>query len=743
MKVTTLAEGRETSMTENLSQVPTLVNLVRYQAQHQPHKLAYRFLSDGVTESDQLTYQELDRQACAIAAYLQSIAKPGERALMLYPSGLEFITAFLGCLYAQVIAVPIYPPRSNHHLARFTSVIKDSQATLILTTSSILGQIKKQYSQLFEQLRLTEVRWVTTENIAASLAIDWQETILTQDTLAFLQYTSGSTGTPKGVMVSHGNLFHNQSLIKKAFSHSKQTIFVGWLPLFHDMGLVGNILQPLYLGIPSNMMPPVAFLQKPIHWLQAISHYRATTSGGPNSAYDLCVRKITPEQCRDLDLSSWEIAFNGAEPIQAKTIKQFSEKFAPYGFRTQAFYPCYGMAETTLLISGSRKTEPPVLQPIDETALQQHQVELLKDESEISQTLVGCGRNFFEQMKIVEPQTKIQCQDQQVGEIWVAGASVTQGYWNREELTKETFQAYLADSGEGPFLRTGDLGFIHDGELFVTGRLKDLIIIRGRNHYPQDIESTVEKSHPALRASCGAAFAIEQGGTEKLVVVQEVERTHLRKLNEEEVFAAIRRSISEIHELQVQSIILLKTASIPKTSSGKIQRHACKQGFLEDNLAVVAVWNANNPVSGAVPQMAHAPAPTTVLDIQQWMINWLAQALQLTPQQIEPQRPFADYGLDSVMVVELTEQLGRWLGKEIEMTLVWNYPSIASAAAYLANYNHSDTSKIFPTETVINKGLQQPTELADMEQLLDSMSELEMAQLLSQEIASLQQSKQS
>ncbi|MEQ9355861.1 AMP-binding protein [Coleofasciculus chthonoplastes] len=742
MKVTTLAEGRETPITKNLSQVPTLVNLVRYQAQHQPHKLAYRFLSDGVTESDQLTYQELDRQACAIAAYLQSITKPGERALMLYPPGLEFITAFLGCLYAQVIAVPIYPPRSNHHLARFTSVIKDSQATLILTTTSILEKVKNKYSSFFEELRLTEVKWVITENLAASLARDWQETIIDKDILAFLQYTSGSTGTPKGVMVSHGSLIHNEQMIKLAFQNDETEIYVSWLPLFHDMGLIGNVLQSLYLGVSCNLMPPVAFLQKPIHWLQAISHYRATVSGGPNSAYDLCVRKITPEQCHDLDLSSWKIAFNGSEPIQAKTIQQFSEKFAPYGFSPQAFYPCYGMAEATLFISGSRKTEPPVLQPIDETALQQHQVELLKDESEVSKTIVGCGRNFFEQMKIVDPQTKIQCQEQQVGEIWVAGSSVTQGYWNREELTKETFQAYLADSGEGSFLRTGDLGFIHDGELFVTGRLKDLIIIRGRNHYPQDIESTVEKSHPALRASCGAAFAIEQGGTEKLVVVQEVERTHLRKLKEEEVFAAIRRSISEIHELQVQSIILLKTASIPKTSSGKIQRHACKQGFLEDNLAVIAVWNANNPVSGAVPQMAHAPAPTTVLDIQQWMISWLAQALQLTPQQIDPQRPFADYGLDSVIAVELVEQLGRWLGKEIEITLVWNFPSIADAAAYLAHYNPY-TSQLFTTETVSNKGVQQPSELADMEQLLDSMSELEIANLLSQELEIIQQSQQS
>lgn len=726
----------------------TIVELLRKTAQQKPDQTAYRFLENGETESGRLTYQQLDRQAQAIAAKLQRLYKLDcaseridftPRALLVYPSGLEFIAAFFGCLYAGVVAVPAYPPKRNQKMSRLRAIIADAQASVILTTNTLLANIE---TRVAEDSDLASIPCLGTDSINNNLADDWQTPKISSDTLAFLQYTSGSTGTPKGVMVSHGNIIHNEQMIELAFQNDETEIYVSWLPLFHDMGLIGNVLQSLYLGVSCNLMPPIAFLQKPIRWLQAISRYRATVSGGPNSAYDLCVQKITPEQCCDLNLSSWEIAFNGSEPIRAKTIQQFSEKFAPYGFSPQAFYPCYGMAEATLFISGGRKTEPPFLQAIDEIALQQHQVKSLQDESETSKTIVGSGRNFFQQMKIVDPQTKIQCKNRQVGEIWVAGASVTQGYWSREYLTEETFHAYLADSGEGPFLRTGDLGFIHDEELFITGRLKDIIIIRGRNYYPQDIESTVENSHPALRASCGAAFAIDQGGTEKLVVVQEVERTHLRKLNEEEVFAAIRRAISEIHELQVQSVILLKAASIPKTSSGKIQRHACRQGFLEDNLAVVAVWNTNNPVFGAVPQMAQATAPTTVRDIQQWITSWLAQALQLTPQQIDPQRPFADYGLDSAMAVEFAQQLGNCMGKDIEMTLAWNFPSIAAAAAYLANVKASVSDQLSASEQVKEKLSPKALESEDMAQVLEEMSELEIAQLLSQELAILQRSQQ-
>ena len=334
----------------------------------------------------------------------------------------------------------------------------------------------------------------------------------------------------------------------------------------------------------------MAFLQKPIRWLQAISRYKATTSGGSNFAYDLCVQKIKPEQCDGIDLSSWTVAFNGAEPVRAETLEKFTKAFAPLGFRPQAFYPCYGMAETTLFVSGGLQSLSPVFYEVNRTQLQKNRIKRVKNQSLDSQTLVGCGQTFFDQIIIVDPESQIRCQPNQVGEIWVADASVAKGYWNRPDLTEKTFGAKLANTKEGPFLRTGDLGFFQEGELFITGRLKDMIIIRGRNHYPQDIEQTVEKSHPALRANSGAAFAVEIDGIEQLVIAQEVERSFIRKLDVDEVVAAIRKAVSEEHELLVSGVVLLKTASIPKTSSGKIQRHACKQGYLENTLNVVGSW---------------------------------------------------------------------------------------------------------------------------------------------------------
>ncbi|MBE9235320.1 fatty acyl-AMP ligase [Anabaena aphanizomenioides LEGE 00250] len=561
-----------------------ITDLLSYRGQNQPQQKAYTFLRDGETDEFSLTYQELEEKAKAIASRLQSLGGTGERALLLYPPGLEFITAFLGCLYAGVIAVPAYPPRKNMNFLRLQSIIKDAQATLILTTSSLLTDLVSQWA---ENPELPNMRWLSTDDIDNYLSSHWQQPKLDENSLAFLQYTSGSTGTPKGVMVTHGNLLSNQRSIQIGFGHTEKTIFVGWLPLFHDMGLIGNVLQPLYLGIPSILMSPVAFLQKPLRWLQAISRYKATTSGGPNFAYDLCARKITPEELAHLDLSSWEIAFNGAEPVRADTIEKFTNHFAPCGFRKEAFYPCYGMAETTLFVSGGLKTSDPVLYPVEATALEENRVIAAKSD-QTTKTIVGCGRTWLEEkIAIVDPDSLTLCPDDRIGEIWVSGPSVAAGYWRKPEQTAETFQAYLSDTGEGPFLRTGDLGFLQNGELFVTGRLKDVIIIRGQNHYPQDIELTVQNSHPALRLNSGAAFTIEQKGQQRLVVVQEVERTYLRKLDIKEVVGNITEAVIDNHGIQLYATVLIKPGSIPKTSSGKIQRHACHRGFLEGTLSVV------------------------------------------------------------------------------------------------------------------------------------------------------------
>lgn len=576
---------------ETKQEFSTLVELLSYRAQSQPDQTTYTFLQHG-EEVNRLTYLALDRQARAIAASLQSMEATSKRALLLYPPGLEFIAAFFGCLYAGVVAVPAYPPRRNQNLSRLLSIMEDSQANFALTTKSLMDKMEERLSLSPE---LAAINWLTTDDLDSNYANTWQPPKVDDNTLAFLQYTSGSTGKPKGVMLSHSNLLYNEQMIKVAYQHSEKTIFVGWLPLFHDMGLIGNVLQPMYLGIPSFLMSPVDFLQRPFRWLQAISRYQATTSGGPNFAYDLCVRKITPEQIESLDLSSWEIAFNGAETVHAHTLEQFTATFEPCGFRRETFYPCYGMAETALFISGGLKTALPVKHKVEKAALEENRIVTATSENnDRVQTIVGCGQTWLDQkISIVNPETLTLCPTGNIGEIWVSGPNVAQGYWNRSAKTEQTFNAYIADTNEGPFLRTGDLGFLQDGELFVTGRIKDVIIIRGQNHYPQDIELTVQNSHPALRPSCGSAFTVDVNSSVRLVIVQEIERSYLRKLKANAVVESIRQAVTAEHGLQVYAIVLVKTGSIPKTSSGKIQRHACRARFLSGSLNVVEDWSIN------------------------------------------------------------------------------------------------------------------------------------------------------
>lgn len=569
----------------------SFVDVLRYRNHFQGSDKAYTFLPKGETEEITITYQQLDEKARAIAAVLQSMEANGQRALLLYQPGLEFIAAFFGCLYAGVIAVPVYPPRRNHHGNRMQAVVSDAQATIALTTTSVFNHIE---NTLKSETALANLSYITTDLIGSDKASDWQYPQVDKNTLAFLQYTSGSTGTPKGVMISHENLLYNEEMIQQGFGHTSDTIFVGWLPLYHDMGLIGNILQPMYLGIHCVFMPPTAFLQKPIRWLQAISRYKATTSGGPNFAYDFCVQKIKPEQLEGLDLSSWEVAFSGAEPVRAKTMERFTKTFAKCGFRQEAFYPCYGMAETTLFVSGGLKSEVPIIRAINRTELSQNLVVFTDKLRVDSQVFVSCGRTWMEQkIAIVNPETLIECNNGEVGEIWVSGANIAQGYWRKPEQTEKTFNAYIADTVKGPFLRTGDLGILHDGELFITGRIKDVIIIRGQNHYPQDIELTVENSHIALKPGSGATFTVEIKNQERLVIVQEVERSYLRKVNVDEVVGNISEVVSVQYGLQVYAVVLIKTGSIPKTSSGKIQRYACKNAFLNGSLNILEDWSEN------------------------------------------------------------------------------------------------------------------------------------------------------
>jgi len=566
---------------------PTLVELLGHRAASQGEERVFTFLVDGEREEVHLSFAELDRQARAIAARLQARNLTGERALLLYPPGLEFIAALFGCLYAGVVAVPVYPPRRNRSLKRLEAVAADAEARVALTTEQVLARVETPADGTSALGRLA---WLATSQMADEAGSAWQPPRVDGDTLALLQYTSGSTGTPKGVMLSHRNLIHNSALIAAALEHTRSSSGVFWLPAYHDMGLIGGILQPIYMGRPSVLLSPMGFLQKPYRWLAAVSRYRATTSGGPNFAYELCVRKITPEERRTLDLSSWQVALSGAEPVRAETLRAFAEAFAPCGFRPEAFYPCYGLAEATLMVSGGSAGRAPVVRGFRAESLAAGKAVPGEPRAEGVRPLVGCGGQLpDQQIVIVDPTTGRACPEGEVGEIWVSGPSVAQGYWRKPKLTEATFRARRADTGDGPFLRTGDLGFLYEGELFPAGRIKDMIIIRGVNHYPQDIEHTVERSHPRLRPGCGAAFVAERDGRQKLVVVHEIERDRSAPLDE--VFRAIRRDVSAEHGLTLDAVVLLRAGSIPKTTSGKIQRHACREAFLDGSLTAVGQWH--------------------------------------------------------------------------------------------------------------------------------------------------------
>ncbi|HZR42605.1 MAG TPA: fatty acyl-AMP ligase [Ktedonobacteraceae bacterium] len=569
------------------STVTTLIELVRYRANQQKDQTAFIFLLDGETQEVRLSFADLDQHARVVASALQKITQKGDRVLLLYPAGLDFIIAFFGCLYAGVIAIPMYPPqslRADQSLPRIQAIANDAQAVVALTTRSMLDKTRL----LFEQAPdFRTLRWITTDTLSYELATGWREPIVDNNTPAFLQYTSGSTGVPKGVILTHGNLIHNQQIMQTAFNLNGQSTFVSWLPLYHDMGLIAHVLQPLYLGTFVVLMSPVHFLQRPIRWLSAISRYKATTSSGPNFAFDLCVRKITEEQRATLDLSSWRTAVNGSEPVRYETLERFVEYFAPCGFRREVFAPSYGLAEATLMVTGGHNPSGFQSCRVSEAELACDHVVTYPRAEEATRTLVGCGRPWLgQQVFIVDPESRVQCVANQIGEIWVAGPSVSHGYWHRTKETKQSFQAYLADTGKGPFLRTGDLGFLLDDELYITGRLKDLIIIRGRNIYPQDIELTVAQCHDAFALDRGAAFSIEVEGEEQLVVVQEVDR-HYMRFDLNELKEVVRQALGEHNNVQPYEIVFIKHGTLPKTSSGKIQRHLARKRYLDAALQVV------------------------------------------------------------------------------------------------------------------------------------------------------------
>jgi len=562
----------------------SLVELLRLRAERHPQRMAYIFLENGEQPAESLTYGELDVQARQLAARLQELGFQGERAVLLYPPGLDYIVAFIACLYAGVIAVPAYPPSNGRHMPRLQAIVDDSRAALILGTQHVADRVH----WFGGGSGLLNKNWLITDHIDADSGA-WRMPELHDDTTAFLQYTSGSTGNAKGVIVSHGNLMANQWLIKQRFGHNERSTVVGWLPLYHDMGLIGNVMQPVYCGASAVLMSAMAFLEKPVRWLQAISDYHAHTSGGPNFAYGLCSRKITDEQKAGLDLGGWRLAFNGAEPVNPAILERFTVAFAPCGFSRKVFYPCYGLAEATLLATGGDIDTEPMVAAFCQDDLQQGHARRVTDGVSAIRQLAGCGGIDVEagqRLRIVDPETGELCREGKIGEIQLSGPSISHGYWQNPDATG---QAFIDEGEPWRWLRTGDLGFIDRGELFVSGRLKDLIIIRGRNYYPHDLEYAVETATDAVNPGGTVAFSVAGDDGEKLVVLTELNRNRLRQSDYRAEFAAIRARLTEECGVQSDTIVLLKPGAILKTSSGKIRRSACREVFEQQQFDVVAV----------------------------------------------------------------------------------------------------------------------------------------------------------
>ena len=635
----------------------TLVHVVRHWATHQPTSTAYVYVADG--REQHLSFGELHQRATAIGSALRSHQAPGSTAIMLHPLGLDFVEAFFGCLYAGIVAVPLHPGRGKSANARLSGVVADCNARSVLTTRSLATGLTSLFNEgsALHGLEMLQTDAVSID--AATVSIDAADAESTSfepspDAVAFLQYTSGSTSQPKGTMVSHRNIMANQTMLSSVLRSDRSTVIVSWLPVFHDMGLIGNVLHAAYLGVPAVLLSTLGFIKSPISWLRAIERYKATFSGAPNFAYDLCVAKTTPRERAGLDLSSWRVAFNGAEPVRQRTLEEFSRAFAPYGFERAAFVPTYGLAEATLVVSGSGGIEPCYLQA-DARLLKEGVVAPTLNPT-ISQVLVSTGRwdHGDQHVAIVDAETGEPCTSGQVGEIWVSGSHVAAGYWGKEAATHETFGGILPGD-ERRYLKTGDLGFANGSGLFITGRMKDLIIFRGQNIYPQDIELTVELAAPELRPGCTAAFSIENsvvseragsesGGGTSVVVVAELEQ---REAASPELLTRVARRVQEQHELPLDRLVLVRRNAVPKTTSGKIQRRKCREELLGGRLSIVDEWR--NPTSLS-PSDVYARAASHAT-------SWIARHQAVAPESIELAASIASYGLDSIQKVEFVHSL--------------------------------------------------------------------------------------
>ncbi|MEQ1506620.1 MAG: AMP-binding protein [Myxococcota bacterium] len=676
--------------------VDTLTAMLRWRADHQPDRVGYTFLADGEVDARDRRYADLDRRARAVAAWLQANGSRGDRALMMFEEGLEYLDALFGCMYADVLAVPVHPPdprRLSRTLPRLLNIAKDAGVTTVLTTRDLLDAAKSSFADVPE---LASAAWLAVDEIDTRLgtgpgtADRWVDPGVGPDDIAYLQYTSGSTALPKGVMVSHRNLTHQLADFDQGYDHTPDSVIVSWLPATHDLGLVYGRFMPLFIGLRCVFTSPAVFMQKPTRWMQAMARFGGTHSPSPNFGFEVAARAAAKDDLSSLDLSRVQVLLNGAEPIRQESEERFTEVYAAAKLRKSAVTHAMGMSEATAKIM----TEPPGRYPpkfvwIDPAAYERNEVVLVPRGTPNARTVASNGFTSGDtRVVIADPETLAALPEDRVGEMWVGGGTVAQGYWNNPEATAHTFRARTAD-GQGPFLRTGDLAFVHEREIYLCGRLKDVIIIRGQNHHPQDLEWTVSTAHPAMRPNCAAAFGVSDPRGEQLVLVTEVYEDKVG--DPETVFGAIRAGLSE-HGLAAKALVLLPTRALPKTSSGKIQRTAARQQFLDGTLPTLHRWDAPEVTESAptddrggallaAVRAAKGRRRTTVL--ADHLRGVVAGLLGLDPVDIDTDRPFGELGLDSVTAVEMVEAIGKALGLSLQGTLLFDHPTIDALTAHL------------------------------------------------------------
>lgn len=694
----------------NPATAQTWVELLTQRAQLHPNKIAIRFLANGEDETEVLTYLDLHCKAQAIGANLSKLADPGERAIILLPNDVSFITTFFGCLYARLIAVPGYPPRANRNQDRITKMLKQCSARLIIGDSNLN---KQEILGNLAAMNFRNVRYMDLSTQTLDLETTWRSTGVVGSDTAFLQYTSGSTSDPKGVVLTHKNLLSNEVMIQKAFAIHSESSYVSWLPLYHDMGLIGNLMAALFVGCEITLMPPAVFIQKPSRWLNAASKYKATVTGAPNFAYDLCVRRFKAEEMANLDLSSVQVMFSGAEPVRSASLEAFAHIFEKYKFDKKSYFPCYGLAEGSVFVSGGPARTGEINVQISREHLQRDEIFQTKD-GDIT-VLVASGEIAEGlDVQIVNPQTLQPVANNQVGEIMVAGESVSSGYWDNEEQNKQIFGLKIPGMGDRDYLRTGDLGYMKERKLFITGRIKDVIIIEGKNHYPQDLEASAQAACKTV--SIAAAFTLEGQSSEKLVVVAEVGRTQMNT-DFNQAAQEISERIGSHHELIVSRIVFVKPGVLPRTSSGKIQRRLTRQKLVEGSLELLASWGETGMSSEIVPQKtakspqppqveSHAvaikpPSMTAVVSTiqpaaapmasQDHLLEEIkafvtAKVIELRPVakgQIGDDVMFTALGIDSLAGAELMFALKKKFSVSLPDTLAWDYPTVAKTSGLI------------------------------------------------------------